>query len=97
MPAVKPSRESLIALRARHQAYRIASDIAYPHVEVPPPPQPVIPIEDAVYYRPLTWRERLRRVSGMFWVLVILLVGAAFLIHEALVNYCLKWGPRFGL
>ena len=36
-------RETIIALRARHQAFRIASDILYPHVELPPPLQPAIP------------------------------------------------------
>ena len=39
-------RETLIALRARHEAYRIATDIQYPPAEVERPqgpPQPVIP------------------------------------------------------
>ena len=33
-------RETMIALRARRSAYRIACDFLYPHVEVPPPAEP---------------------------------------------------------
>ena len=38
-------RETIIALRARHQAYRIATDILHPHVDAPAPPQPAMPVE----------------------------------------------------
>jgi hypothetical protein len=37
-------RETIIALRARHQAYRVASDILYPHVDAQPPPEPGMPL-----------------------------------------------------
>ena len=36
-------RETMIALRARHQALDVTRDIAYPPLDVPPPPVPVIP------------------------------------------------------
>ena len=38
-------RETIIALRARHEAYRIATEILYPPVDVPPPLQPAMPID----------------------------------------------------
>jgi hypothetical protein len=38
------SRETIIALRARHQSFRIATEIGRPHLEMPPPPQPAIPV-----------------------------------------------------
>ena len=38
-------RETIIALRARHQAYRIASEIVNPHVQTPRPPQPAMPVD----------------------------------------------------
>ena len=44
----KPSmfrRETIIALRARHQAYRIATEILHPHVQTPRPPEPAIPMD----------------------------------------------------
>ena len=36
--------ESMIALRARHQAFGVASDILYPPAEVPPPASPQMPV-----------------------------------------------------
>ena len=41
-------RETMIALRARHQSFRIASDIDTPHLDVPLPPAPAIPLEPVV-------------------------------------------------
>ena len=47
------SRETMIALRARHQSARLASAIDRPHMEAPPPPMPAIPVvPDRVAYRP---------------------------------------------
>ena len=31
-------RETIIALRARHQAFGTATEVAHPHLEVPPAP-----------------------------------------------------------
>jgi hypothetical protein len=65
-------RAHIVALKARHQAFRIASEILYPHVEAPPPPQPVVPhilIDRAPAYRPApTFREQL--ISGLYLSLV---------------------------
>ena len=33
-------RETIIALRARHQAFRIATEVAHPPLDVPPSPPP---------------------------------------------------------
>ena len=44
MKAVRHNRETLIALRARRQAQRIARDIMLPHVEVPRPVLPDTPL-----------------------------------------------------
>ena len=38
-------RETMIALRARHESFRVASDVAHPHLDVPPPPEPPLPLE----------------------------------------------------
>ena len=38
-------RETIIALRARHEAYRIATEILHPYEEVPRPPEPALPID----------------------------------------------------
>jgi hypothetical protein len=47
------SRETMIALRARHEAFRIATEIDRPHMEAPPPPEPAIPLmPHEVGYRP---------------------------------------------
>ena len=37
-------RETMIALRARHEALEVTRDIAYPPLQVPPPPAPPIPV-----------------------------------------------------
>ena len=33
---------TMIALRARREATEIAHDVAHPHLELPPPPEPVL-------------------------------------------------------
>jgi hypothetical protein len=71
-------RETIIALRARHQAYRIASDILNPHADVPPPPQPAIPIDppDVSVFR------RRIDVAGLIAVAIIWgLVAALWLAY----------------
>ena len=70
------NRETIIALRARHEAYRIASDILHPHVDVPPPPQPAIPRIEGPTYLPRMSRKATRATiiaAGVVWGLVLLL------------------------
>src|SRR5882724_13080550 len=45
-------KASMIALRARHQAYRIASDMLHPPLDVPRPPEPVVPLHLDPTYEP---------------------------------------------
>jgi hypothetical protein len=56
MPAVMfRRRETMIALRARHQAFRIANEVGHLPLESPPrPPQPAIPIVE--WRDPPRWR-----------------------------------------
>jgi hypothetical protein len=73
-------RETIIALRARHQAYRIASDIANPHVETPAPTQPVLPMD------PPDWgwsdhQRRLRRGALVMLAWVWGLVAAYWIFY----------------
>jgi hypothetical protein len=68
-------RETIIALRARHEAYRIASDILYPRVEVPPPPQPAIPPIEGPMFLPRARRRATRAAIAMaifVWAIVLL-------------------------
>ena len=44
------NRETMIALRARHEALEVTRDIAYPALEVPPPPVPAIRVVREVCY-----------------------------------------------
>ena len=66
-------RETIIALRARHQAYRMASGVAHPHVETPAAPQPVLPA-DPPDWGWTQYQRRLRRswifAVGWIWGLV---------------------------
>ena len=47
------SRETMIALRARHEAFRIATAVDQPHMDAPPPPTPAIPVATYHLARPL--------------------------------------------
>ena len=72
-------RETIIALRARHEAYRIATEILYPHVASPqPPPQPAMPVDPpdfSPFRRPLD-------VMGLTAVAIIyVMVGLVWLLH----------------
>jgi hypothetical protein len=69
------NRETIIALRARHEAYRIASDILYPRVEVPPPPQPAIPPIEGPLFLPRARRRATRAAIVMaiaVWAIVVI-------------------------
>jgi hypothetical protein len=84
-------RETIIALRARHQAYRVASDILYPQVEAPAPPEPVIPLtlDSSVQYVPRAplWE---RIANRLFLPLVAF---AVFLAWATLVVVLRIWMP----
>jgi hypothetical protein len=80
-------RETIIALRARHEAYRIASDILYPRVEVPPPPQPAIPIEGPLFI------PRARRRATRATIVMAVVVWAIVLIFWLLQGIGEQWTP----
>ena len=72
----------MIALRARREAYRIASDLMHPHVDVPPPPAPTLPVVmipepgTRLAYCPPTPRQMaMRKIALLVWLLVILVLG----------------------
>ena len=52
------SRETMIALRARHEAFRIAAEIGQPQMEPPAQPQPVLPLLPPPPPEPDWWAER---------------------------------------
>jgi hypothetical protein len=96
------NRETIIALRARHTSYRIASDILHPPLESPP--LPVVPVEDHAWVprepvvpaaellakanaRPPSSPSRPRRLRTE----VIVLVWTAFWMIALLVA-CAVWG-----
>ena len=54
-------RETIIALRARHTAFRIAVEILYPQQPPPALAQPAIPIEEDGEQAQAEWTEELRR------------------------------------
>jgi hypothetical protein len=70
-------RETIIALRARHQAYRIASDIAHPHVNVPPPPEPPLPTNIEPSYEPGFVRHG-QRAEAVYVILVSIALVLTF-------------------
>ena len=74
-------RETIIALRARHTAYRIASDILYPQVDVEPPPEPAIP------WMPPETGPRLRRRSARATRIAAALIWALTLAILIFVYY----------
>ena len=49
---MKLRRETMIALRARHEALEVARDVAYPPLAVPPPPAPPLPDLGWIEYEP---------------------------------------------
>jgi hypothetical protein len=64
-------RETIIALRARHQAHRIASDILNPHVDTPPPPQPAMPVDPPDWRAPRAVDVRSMLIAAaLIWGLV---------------------------
>jgi hypothetical protein len=75
MPAT-PRRETMIALKARQQAYRIASDILNPELEVPPPPQPAIPIELDPSHQPVIRPSQagVAFLAAFIWLLVLITI-----------------------
>ena len=56
-------RETLIALRARQEAYRIATEIQHPPVQPPPLPTPVVPAPTPIDFEPYL-RRRGRFFAG---------------------------------
>jgi hypothetical protein len=84
-------RETLIALRARHEAYRIATEIQHPPIEPPPLPTPVVPapteIDLAPYVRPRGFfggREASPELTAL----------AIFIWCLALVAFCIAIQPK---
>ena len=76
-------RETMIALRARRQAFRIARQIAHPRVEPPALPMPVVPPPS------LDWpdepardpeAEEMRRSLAIGASLIVFTVGSFVLI-----------------
>jgi hypothetical protein len=79
-------RETIIALRARHTAFRIAVEILYPPQPPPPPVQPAIPIledddsaraewEALERHRALEAKRRARQYRRLMPILLTLLVA----------------------
>ena len=88
-------RETIIALRARHQAFRIAAAILYPILHEPLPPQPAIPPKhrpDQIYNQVLTpeqmrelVREAHRREAIRERLKQLLILGAMTLLLGIMV------------
>ena len=84
-------RETIIALRARHTAFRIAIDILYPQQPPPPTPQPAIPVTEDAQQARAFWEdaERARadfdqaRARGLRWFILILFAALLVLIVYA--------------
>jgi hypothetical protein len=92
------NRETMIALRARHEAFRVASKVQNPRVNAPPPPQPAIPLapatlEYAVPPEPPPQPPIDSPPSALFEVLTsdVVLSIAAIVIGIAVVLMC-KYG-----
>ena len=69
----------MIALRARREAYRIATDLMHPHLEVEGPPKPPVPVMDIPAGRPVNRLPTphdlaMRKVALLVWLLVILVL-----------------------
>jgi hypothetical protein len=68
-------RETIIALRARHEAFRIASEIANPHVEgAPRPPEPALPIDTSDWnaIRKQVATPAMIALAVIVWLMVVL-------------------------
>ena len=86
-------RETIIALRARHTAFRIAVDILHPPQQEPPPPVPVMPVLEEVDpdWEAWTEQQRIRRIGhnqvllgiglGCFLAFVLLMSLIAYVSH----------------
>ena len=83
-------RETIIALRARHTAFRIATDILYPHQSVGPAPEPVMPIMDME--GEIGWGRELarRRKRIVAWIIL----GVWVFLGVLLVVYSIETGTR---
>ena len=57
-------RETLIALKARQEAYRIATEIQHPPVQPPPMPTPVVPAPTSIDLGPYLRQRRLLPFGG---------------------------------
>ena len=77
-------RETLIALRARHTAWRIAMSIAHPSQPLQAPPERVLPLAPQVEYAAWTEKQRRERVAGLLAavVVVVLLLVICFLFRS---------------
>jgi hypothetical protein len=80
-------RETMIALRARHTAFRMAIEIMHPRLTPPPlpPPEvaiPVMPLPDRPYTQPQapTWRYVLAGAAILLLVVAWVYVLAILLI-----------------
>ncbi len=82
-------RETIIALRARHTAFRIAMDILHPPQPSPPVPQPVLPLLEEM--EGTLWTgDRFRRRKRL--IAVALAVG--LLLASLLQLYAAFGDPR---
>jgi hypothetical protein len=89
-------RETIIALRARHQSHRVASDVLYTDVEVPRPPEPAIPggvsragptvLSEAEMLAILKQRRRAQCVRNRSLVVAVFALSFA-----SLVAYIIRW------
>lgn len=79
-------RETIIALRARHTAFRIAIDFLYPQQPAPPLPQPVIPIVDIDGPMTSTLGKPHRPKRLLAIVLVVLAMLWLFLLVCGMLN-----------
>ena len=74
---------TMIALRARHEAHGIAREILNPPLEIPPPPQPVMPIEPIPVGKPV-WRFSQRvllLIAIVLWIAAGSIVYATIFYH----------------
>ena len=82
-------RETIIALRARHTAFRIALDILHPHLQAPPLPEPVVPSPPVDLDVEAGWFEQHQRRQRRHHRIVIAFVAALW--AAAIVIGILNW------